>query len=103
VGETPGSQEARHRGLQQFDRCEFQRSAPEVAADVHAKVVFFVGGFASFNDLCVSFHIELQELLVPRHDPEPLAAHFSAQARVWESGLAATFLEQLTSTTGTSL
>src|SRR6266850_1540007 len=35
--------------------------------------------------------------------PKPLAAHFSAQARGWESGSAATFLEQLASTTGTSL
>jgi hypothetical protein len=28
--------------------------------------------------------------------PKPLPSHFNAQARGWESGLAATFLEQLT-------
>jgi len=35
--------------------------------------------------------------------PKPLAAHFRAQARAWASGSAATFLEQFTSTTETSL
>jgi hypothetical protein len=35
--------------------------------------------------------------------PNPLAAQFKAQAREWESGSAATFEEQLTSTTGTFL
>jgi hypothetical protein len=70
VGETPGAQEAWQRGLQQFDRRDFQRIALHVAADVHAKVVFLVRGFESFNDLCVSLCIELQELLVLRYDPE---------------------------------
>ena len=65
---NPGAQEARHPGLQQFDRRDFQRIALHVAADVHAKVVFLVRGFESFNDLCVSFRIELQEVLVLRQD-----------------------------------
>jgi hypothetical protein len=29
--------------------------------------------------------------------PKPLAAHLSAQSRVWPSGFAAAFLEQFTS------
>ncbi len=54
--------------LEQLDRSDFQRIALHVSADVHAKVIFLFRGFESFHDLCVPLRIELQELLVLRHD-----------------------------------
>ena len=50
-GEILGAQEIWHRGLQQLDRSDFQRIALHVSADIHAKMIFLVGGFESFHDL----------------------------------------------------
>jgi hypothetical protein len=103
AGETPAHKKAGIAVLQQLDRSDLQRIALDVSGYVHAKMIFLVRRLKGLDDLCVALGIEFQELFVLRHNTKTTrwALYYSAQARGWERGSAATFLEQLTSTTGT--
>src|SRR5438128_6613077 len=65
---TPARKNSGIAGLQQLYRRDLQRVALHVSADVHTKVILLVGRLKRLHNLGIPIRIELQELLVLRHN-----------------------------------